>query len=222
MTTTQATPRPAGPGAATASRAATPRARAARGTAPAGGAARQLARTRWFARPTRGVTVRDVQRGGVYDAEQLVRTVFDRVDENGLRVVESHGSQLTLPVERKFASLESGADLCREGVGAQLGARSLAPSCGSRAPSGATSARYEHLAQRWRCHSAHKRICVGVARTRPPTRTRAPPRTRSGRHRAARTRILRALHRPRGRNRRCRGGVSAASDDARLRRRQIG
>lgn len=53
------------------------------------------------------MTVRDVQRGMVYDAEQLVRTVFDRADENGLRVVETHGSQLTLPIERRFASLES-------------------------------------------------------------------------------------------------------------------
>jgi len=53
------------------------------------------------------VTVRDVQRSRVYDAEQFVRTVFDRADERGLRVVESHGSHLTLPVERRFASLES-------------------------------------------------------------------------------------------------------------------
>ena len=53
------------------------------------------------------MTVRDVQRGRVYDAEQLVRTVFDRADENGLRVIETHGSRLTLPVERRFASLES-------------------------------------------------------------------------------------------------------------------
>ncbi|MBD0321859.1 MAG: TIGR04338 family metallohydrolase [Aldersonia sp.] len=50
---------------------------------------------------------RDVQRAKVYDAEQLVRTVFDRADQHGLRVVEVLGSSITLPIERKFASVES-------------------------------------------------------------------------------------------------------------------
>lgn len=55
----------------------------------------------------RGMTVRDTQRAKVYDAEGLVRGMFERADEFGARTVEVHGSQLTLPVERKFASVES-------------------------------------------------------------------------------------------------------------------
>ncbi|HLS75937.1 MAG TPA: TIGR04338 family metallohydrolase [Nocardia sp.] len=50
---------------------------------------------------------RDAQRARVYDAEQLVRGMFDRADEAGHRTVEFHGSLLTLPVERRFASVES-------------------------------------------------------------------------------------------------------------------
>ncbi|EME66538.1 hypothetical protein G352_04310 [Rhodococcus ruber BKS 20-38] len=51
--------------------------------------------------------LRDTHRTAVYEAESLVRTMFDRADERGLRVVELAGSQVTLPVERRFASLES-------------------------------------------------------------------------------------------------------------------
>lgn len=50
---------------------------------------------------------RDSQRAKVYDGEQLVRGVFDRADEFGHRTVDVYGSQLTLPVERRFASVES-------------------------------------------------------------------------------------------------------------------
>ncbi|MDV6260579.1 TIGR04338 family metallohydrolase [Rhodococcoides yunnanense] len=50
---------------------------------------------------------RDAQRSAVYDAEQLVRTMFDRAEEREIRVVQVMGSQITLPVERKFASLKS-------------------------------------------------------------------------------------------------------------------
>ncbi|WP_310399437.1 TIGR04338 family metallohydrolase [Nocardia kruczakiae] len=53
------------------------------------------------------VTQRDSQRRRVYDAEGLVRRMFDRADEFGARTVDLHGSQLTLPIERKFASVES-------------------------------------------------------------------------------------------------------------------
>lgn len=53
------------------------------------------------------MTVRDSQRSRVYDAEMLVRGMFDRADEFGTRTVEMHGSQMTLPVERRFASVES-------------------------------------------------------------------------------------------------------------------
>ncbi|QNG20625.1 TIGR04338 family metallohydrolase [Rhodococcus triatomae] len=50
---------------------------------------------------------RDTQRSAVYDAEALVRTMFDRADERGLRTVEVLGSHVTLPIERKFASIDS-------------------------------------------------------------------------------------------------------------------
>ncbi|MEV6770714.1 TIGR04338 family metallohydrolase [Nocardia sp. NPDC051030] len=53
------------------------------------------------------MSARDSQRARVYDAEALVRAMFERADEFGARTVEVHGSQLTLPVERKFASVES-------------------------------------------------------------------------------------------------------------------
>lgn len=51
--------------------------------------------------------VKDTARSRVYEAEQLVRNVFDRADETGVRTVEIHGSRLTLPIERRFADLES-------------------------------------------------------------------------------------------------------------------
>ncbi|WP_085999095.1 TIGR04338 family metallohydrolase [Nocardia higoensis] len=53
------------------------------------------------------VSARDIQRAKVYDAEQLVRGLFDRADESGHRTVEFHGSRLTLPIERRFASVDS-------------------------------------------------------------------------------------------------------------------
>nr|WP_280275418.1 TIGR04338 family metallohydrolase [Nocardia wallacei] len=53
------------------------------------------------------VSARDTQRAKVYDAEGLVRRMFERADEYGSRTVDLHGSQLTLPIERRFASVES-------------------------------------------------------------------------------------------------------------------
>ncbi|MFD4367056.1 TIGR04338 family metallohydrolase [Rhodococcus sp. NPDC058521] len=50
---------------------------------------------------------RDSQRALVYEAEQLVRNMFDRADDTGVRTVELIGSEVTLPVERRFASIES-------------------------------------------------------------------------------------------------------------------
>ncbi|MEZ0053413.1 putative metallohydrolase (TIGR04338 family) [Mycobacterium sp. MAA66] len=50
---------------------------------------------------------RDSQRSAVYAAEQFVRTLFDRAGERGNRVVEFFGTQLTLPPEARFASLEA-------------------------------------------------------------------------------------------------------------------
>ncbi|EOM76846.1 TIGR04338 family metallohydrolase [Rhodococcus rhodnii] len=51
--------------------------------------------------------VRDRQRSLVYDAEELVRTMFDRADQRGMRTVEMLGSTLTLPIERRFGSIDS-------------------------------------------------------------------------------------------------------------------
>jgi putative metallohydrolase (TIGR04338 family) len=47
----------------------------------------------------------DSQRTRVYEAEALVRRIFDRAVD--FPVVDVAGSHLTLPPERKFASLES-------------------------------------------------------------------------------------------------------------------
>lgn len=58
------------------------------------------------ARPDPGASGRrDRQRSKVYDAENLVHRIFDRSAE--FPVIEVAGSQLTLPVERHFATLES-------------------------------------------------------------------------------------------------------------------
>ncbi|MFZ3394163.1 TIGR04338 family metallohydrolase [Rhodococcus sp. 7Tela_A2] len=51
--------------------------------------------------------VRDIRKSAVYDAEAMVRRMFDLADERGLRTVDVAGSSVTLPVERRFASLDS-------------------------------------------------------------------------------------------------------------------
>lgn len=53
------------------------------------------------------MTGRDAQRAQVYAAEQLVRRVFDRAAQSGCHTLDLHGSRLTLPIERRFASVES-------------------------------------------------------------------------------------------------------------------
>lgn len=53
---------------------------------------------------------RDSQRSKVYEAENMVRTMFDRADERDLRTIDILGSTLTLPIERKFASIDSVQD----------------------------------------------------------------------------------------------------------------
>lgn len=50
---------------------------------------------------------RDAQRAKVYAAEQLVRRVFNRAAQTGCQALDLHGSHLTLPIERRFASVES-------------------------------------------------------------------------------------------------------------------
>ena len=49
--------------------------------------------------------LRDFQRSRVYDAEHLVHRIFDRSAE--FPVVDVAGSRLTLPVERKFGSIDA-------------------------------------------------------------------------------------------------------------------
>jgi putative metallohydrolase (TIGR04338 family) len=48
-------------------------------------------------------SLRDYQRSRVYEAEHLIHRIFDRSVD--YPVVEVAGSRLTLPVERKFASI---------------------------------------------------------------------------------------------------------------------
>ena len=50
-------------------------------------------------------TARDVQRSRVYDAEHLVHRLFDRSGEYPM--IEVAGSRITLPVERRLASIDS-------------------------------------------------------------------------------------------------------------------
>lgn len=48
-----------------------------------------------------------MQRARVYAAEGFVRTMFDRAAERGDPVVEFFGTQLTLPPEARFGSVQS-------------------------------------------------------------------------------------------------------------------
>jgi putative metallohydrolase (TIGR04338 family) len=50
---------------------------------------------------------RDTQRSKVYAAEEFVRTLFDRAAERGTPAVDFFGTQLTLPPEARFASVDS-------------------------------------------------------------------------------------------------------------------
>lgn len=56
-------------------------------------------------RPVPTAPVRDAQRAGVYEAENLVLAMFDRSAD--FPIVHVAGSSLTLPVERRFASIDS-------------------------------------------------------------------------------------------------------------------
>ncbi|MFW0786102.1 TIGR04338 family metallohydrolase [Gordonia sp. CPCC 206044] len=51
------------------------------------------------------MTPRDVGRGRLYEAERLVHRMFDRVGSD--RTVQIAGTELTLPVEARFASVDS-------------------------------------------------------------------------------------------------------------------
>lgn len=50
---------------------------------------------------------RDSQRSKVYAAEEFVRRLFDRAGEHGNRVVDFFGTQLTLPPEGRFGSVQA-------------------------------------------------------------------------------------------------------------------
>jgi putative metallohydrolase (TIGR04338 family) len=50
---------------------------------------------------------RDSQRQRLYDAEDYVRLMLDTADRIGSRTVNIHGSKIVLPIERKFADLDS-------------------------------------------------------------------------------------------------------------------
>ena len=56
------------------------------------------------------MSARDTQRSRIYEAESVVRRIFDRADRGTTRQIELLGSHLTLPVERRFASVESVQD----------------------------------------------------------------------------------------------------------------
>lgn len=49
----------------------------------------------------------DSKKSRVYAAEQQVCRLFDSAESHNVRTVQVHGSTLTLPVERKFGSVES-------------------------------------------------------------------------------------------------------------------
>lgn len=50
---------------------------------------------------------RDAQRAKVYAAEDFVRTMFDRAAARGNRAVDFFGTEVTLPPEGRFGSVES-------------------------------------------------------------------------------------------------------------------
>ena len=72
-----------------------------------------------------GSVPRDAQRAKVYAAEQFVRTLFDRAAERGSRAVDFFGTQLTLPPEARFASVDAVQryvdEVLRTAVGAVAG-----------------------------------------------------------------------------------------------------
>jgi len=88
---------------------------------------------------------RDVQRSAVYAAEQFVRTLFDRASERGNRVVDFFGTQLTLPPEARFGSLDAVRSYVSDvlGLPAVVGRWPSAGPLAVRARRGATAAHYE-------------------------------------------------------------------------------
>jgi len=91
------------------------------------------------------VSVRDTQRAKVYAAEEFVRTLFDRAAERGNRVIDFFGTQLTLPPEARFASVQSVQRYVDDVLGMAV-VRASWPGGGPlavRARRGVTAAHYE-------------------------------------------------------------------------------
>ena len=81
----------------------------------------------------------------MYAAEEFVRTLFDRADERGNRVVDFFGTQLTLPPEGRFATVDSVQRYAEE-VLAMSAVREQLPDRGPltvRPRRGVTAAHYE-------------------------------------------------------------------------------
>jgi putative metallohydrolase (TIGR04338 family) len=92
------------------------------------------------------VSSKDAQRAKVYAAEEFVRTLFDRADECGNRVVDFFGTQLTLPPEGRFGSTDS-VQRYVDDVLALPAVRRRWPAIAPltvRARRGTTAAHYEH------------------------------------------------------------------------------
>lgn len=88
---------------------------------------------------------RDAQRAKVYAAEDFVRTMFDRAATRGNRAVDFFGTEVTLPPEGRFASVES-VQRYVDDVLALPRVREAWPTAGSlavRARRGVAAAHYE-------------------------------------------------------------------------------
>ncbi|MCW2649821.1 MAG: Uncharacterized protein JWR32_797 [Mycobacterium sp.] len=88
---------------------------------------------------------RDSQRSKVYAAEQFVRLLFDRSAEHGSGAVDFFGTQLTLPPEGRFGSVES-VQRYVDSVMSHAAVRARWPGAGPlavRVRRGVTAAHYE-------------------------------------------------------------------------------
>lgn len=92
------------------------------------------------------MSARDSQRAKVYAAEEFVRMLFDHAAQHGSRSVDFFGTQLTLPTEARFGSLQSVRRYIDD-VLALPPVRARWPDAGPlavRARRAATAAHYEH------------------------------------------------------------------------------
>jgi putative metallohydrolase (TIGR04338 family) len=89
---------------------------------------------------------RDAQRAKVYAAEEFVRTLFDRAAARGNRSVDFFGTEVTLPPEGRFGSVES-VQRYVDDVLALPGVRQAWPAAGTvavRSRRGVAAAHYEN------------------------------------------------------------------------------